>query len=90
MPGIELKPPIPKKKEFIVCLIITIIMLGLSIQNLLIENWLTGIVQLIIALGFVLLLVNNIRQTRAIKNGTCDSGCRATNWIGNLFKKKEH
>ena len=71
------------------CLIITIIMLGFSIQNLLMGNWLTGVVQLIIALGFVLLLVNNIRQTRAMKNGTCDSGCRVTNWIGNLFKKKE-
>ena len=72
------------------CLIIIIIMLGFSIQNLLIENWLTGIVQLIIALGFVLLLVNNIRQTRAMKNGTtCDKGCAVTNWIGNLFKKRE-
>jgi hypothetical protein len=64
-------------------------MLGLSIQNLLIHNWLTGFVQLVIALGFILLLINNIRQTRAMKNGTCDSGCRVTHWIGNLFKKKE-
>jgi len=64
-------------------------MLGFSIQNLLIENWLTGIVQLIIALGFVLLLVNNIRKTRAMRNGkTCDKDCAVTNWIGNLFKKR--
>jgi len=73
------------------CLIVTIILLGLSIQNLMIENYLTGIVQLIIALGFVLLLVNNIRHTRAMKNGTtCDKGCSVTNWIGNLFKKREN
>jgi hypothetical protein len=64
-------------------------MLGFSIQNLLIENWLTGIVQLIIALGFVLLLINNIRHTRAIKNGTCYNGCKITNWFTNIFKKKE-
>ena len=34
------------------CLIVTIIMLVLSIQNLMQHQWLTGIVQLIIALGF--------------------------------------
>ena len=71
------------------CLIITIIMLGFSIQNLLIENWLTGIVQLVIAIGFVLLLINNIRQTRAIRNGTCYNGCKVTNWFKDIFKKKE-
>jgi hypothetical protein len=38
----------------------------------------------------MLLLINNIRQTRTMKNGTtCDKGCAVTNWIGNLFKKKE-
>ena len=71
------------------CLIVTIIMLGFSIQNLLIHNWLTGVVQLIIALGFILLLINNIRHTKAIKNGTCYSGCRVTNWFGNILKKRE-
>ena len=71
------------------CLIITIIMLGFAVQNLLIENWLTGSVQLIIALGFLLLLANNIRHARAMKNGTCDKGCYVTNYIANLFKKKE-
>jgi len=72
------------------CLIVTIIMLGFSIQNLIAHNWLTGVVQLVIALGFVLLLIKNIRQTKAMRNGTCDSGCRVTNWMGNLFKKKDN
>ena len=72
------------------CLIVTIILLGLSIQNLITENWLVGIVQLIISLGFVLLLIKNIRDVRAIKSGvTCDKGCSVANWIGDLFKKKE-
>ncbi len=71
------------------CLIITIVMIGLSIQNLVAQNWLTGSVQLIIALGFLLMLVNNIRKTKAMRSGTCYDGCKVTNWIENLFKKKE-
>jgi len=71
------------------CLIITIIMFGFAIQNLLAENWLTGATQLIIALGFLALLINNIQKTRCERNGTCHSGCSITDWIGNLFKKKE-
>jgi len=51
------------------CLIITIVMLVLAIQNLIIENWSTGLVQLVIALGFLLLLINNIRHTRCRKKG---------------------
>ena len=71
------------------CLIITIIMLGLAISNLMIENWLTGVVQLVIALGFLLLLINNIRRTKAERAGQCYNGCQVTNWLGDLFKKKE-
>jgi len=76
-------------KELIICLIITIILLGFSIQNLIAQNWLTGVTQLIIALGFLLLLINNIRQTRAMKNATCYKGCSVTNWFTDLFKKKQ-
>ena len=73
------------------CLIVTIILLGFSIQNLIAENWLVGSVQLIISLGFVLLLINNIRHAKAMKSGTtCEKGCSVTNWIGDLFKKKEN
>jgi len=70
------------------CLIVTIIMLVLSIQNLMQHQWLVGIVQLIIALGFLLLLIRNIQKARCDRNGGCDNGCMITNWIGNLFKKK--
>ena len=71
------------------CLIITLVMLVLAIQNLMIENWLTGGVQLIIAIAFLLLLINNIQRTRCERNGTCYNGCSLTNWITDLFKKKE-
>jgi len=71
------------------CLIITIIMLVLSVQNLILENWLTGGVQLVIAVAFLLLLINNIQRTRCERNGTCHNGCSVTNWITDIFKKKE-
>ena len=70
------------------CLIITLIMLGLAISNLMAHNWGAGVIQLLIALSFLLLLVNNIRRTRARKMGQCYNGCQVTNWLGNLFKKK--
>ncbi len=69
------------------CLIITLVMLVLAVQNLMIENWLTGGVQLIIAIAFLLLLLNNIQRTRCEKNGTCYNGCSVTNWITDLFTK---
>jgi len=71
------------------CAIITIIMLGLSVQNLIAHNWLTGVSQLVIALGFLLLLINNIYRVKAIKSGACYNGCRVTNWVVNLFRKKD-
>ncbi len=71
------------------CLIITIIMLGLGVSNLMAHNWLTAGIQIIIALGFVLLLINNIRQTKAQRAGQCYNGCQVTNWLGALLKKKE-
>jgi hypothetical protein len=71
------------------CLIITIVMLILSIQNLMQYQWLTGIVQLIIALGFLLLLLRNIQKARCDRNRNCDQGCRITVWIADLFKKRK-
>ena len=72
------------------CLIVTIIMLVLAIQNLMQAQWLTGIVQLIIALGFLVLLIRNIRKARCDKNSGCTDGCLLTDWISKLFKKKEN
>jgi len=70
------------------CLIITIVMFGFAMQNLLTDNYLVGAIQLIISIGFLLLLINNIRRTRCERNGTCYNGCSITNWIKSLFKKR--
>ena len=72
------------------CLIVTIITLVLSIQNLMQQQWLIGIIQLIIALGFLVLLIRNIRKARCDKNGGCTDGCLLTDGISKLFKKKEN
>ena len=68
------------------CLVITIIIFGFAVQNLMIENWLIGVSQLVIALGFLLLLINNIRRMKALKSGRCYNGCRITNFLKNLRK----
>ncbi len=70
------------------CVIITIVIFILAIQNLLIENWLTGIIQLTISIGFLLLLINNIRRRRCERDGTSCNGCLVTNWISSIFKRK--
>ncbi len=72
------------------CLIITIIMLVLFIQNLMQHQWLIGIVQLIIALAFLVLLIRNVRKARCDKNGGCENGCLITDWITKLFKKRKN
>lgn len=69
------------------CFILTIVLFVFAIENLLIENWVTGGVQFIIALGFLLLLISNMRRTHCERNGTCYTGCSVTNWISSLFKK---
>ncbi len=71
------------------CLILTIVMFVLAIQSLLQHQWLAGTVQLIIALGFLALLVRNIIAVRNQKQGCTSSGCSMTDWFTNLFKKKE-
>jgi hypothetical protein len=64
-------------------------MLGLAIQSYMQHQWMAGTVQLIIALGFVLLLIRNIITVRNQKRGCSTTGCSMTDWFTNLFKKKE-
>ncbi|PHS38185.1 MAG: hypothetical protein COB07_09160 [Sulfurovum sp.] len=71
------------------CLIVTIVMLGLAIQSFLQHQWMAGAVQLIIALGFFALLMRNIIAVRNEKQGCSTTGCSMTDWFTNLFKKKE-
>lgn len=71
------------------CLIITIVMLTLAIQSLLSHQWLAGSVQLIIAIGFMILLIRNIGITRCERNSSCDNYCILPKWLTKLFRKKE-
>ena len=71
------------------CLIVTLVMLGLAIQSFIQHQWMAGVVQLIIALGFIVLLIRNILAVRDQKQGCSTSGCGMTDWLTNLFKKRE-
>ncbi len=71
------------------CLIITIIIFVLAIQNLMQEHWIIGGVQLIIALGFFILLLRNIQKVRCERGGSYNNVCMFTNWITKIFPKKD-
>jgi hypothetical protein len=71
------------------CFIVTIVMLGLAIQSFMQHQWMAGVTQLIIALGFLALLIRNVIAVRNQKQGCNTAGCSGTDWISNLFKKKE-
>jgi len=64
-------------------------MLGLAIQSFIQHQWMAGTVQLIIALGFILLLIRNILAVRNQKQGCSTTGCGMTDWFTDLFKKRE-
>ena len=71
------------------CLIVTLIMLVLSVQNLIEAHWIIGGIQLLISLGFLILLLRNIQKARCDRGGHCDSGCMLTGWIAKYFPKKD-
>ncbi|MFT7824535.1 MAG: hypothetical protein ABXS92_07220, partial [Sulfurimonas sp.] len=67
------------------CLIITIVMLVLAIQSLLSHQWLAGSIQLVIATGFMILLIRNIRITRCERNSNGDNFCMLPDRLTKLF-----
>ena len=69
------------------CLIVTLIMFGLAIQNIIQEHWIVGSIQFLIAMGFLLLLLRNIQKTRCDRDGSCNNVCMLTGWIRNIFPK---
>jgi hypothetical protein len=72
------------------CLIITLVMLGVAIQSFIQHQWLAGILQLIIALAFMFLLIRNIMMVRAQKRGCSTTGCGIAGWFTNISKKREN
>ncbi len=71
------------------CLIVTLVMFILAIQNFMQQEYKAGTIQFIIALGFLALLIRNIMAVRHQKQGCSTSGCKMTDWFTHLFKKKE-
>ena len=72
------------------CLIITLIMLGVAIQSFIQQQWMAGALQFIIALGFLGLLIRNIIAVRNQKQGCTTTGCGITDWFARIFKKREN
>lgn len=71
------------------CLIVTLVMFAVAIQSFIQHQWMAGVVQLIIALGFLTLLIRNILAVRNQKQGCTTTGCGITDWFTDLFKKRE-
>jgi len=71
------------------CLIVTFVMLGLSIQHFMHGDYLTGALTLMVALGFTFLLLRNIRLTQCDKNAGCDTICMLPSWFTAFFREKD-
>lgn len=72
------------------CLMATIIMFVLDIQNLMQAHWIVGGVQFIIAFAFFILLLKHIQKTRCNREVSCNNTCMLTAWISKIFPKKDH
>jgi len=70
------------------CLILTIVMFVLAIQNLMQHYWMMGTLQLMLALFFAFLLWRNIQMARCDRNGNCNS-CALPEWVTRIFTKKK-
>ena len=70
------------------CLIVTIVMFVLAVQNLMQGYVMMGALQLLLAFVFLFLLWRNIQMTRCDRNANCNS-CTLPEWLTKLFKKKK-
>ncbi|MEA3456678.1 MAG: hypothetical protein U9R26_09230 [Campylobacterota bacterium] len=70
------------------CFIVTLVMAYFSIANFIAGNITAGVLQGSIALFFLLLLIRNVYVTIQERKGCSVSGCKITESIANLFRKK--
>ena len=70
------------------CLIVTLVMAYFSIANFIAGNITAGVLQWVIALLFLLLLIRNIYVTVQERKGCSVGGCKITESIARLFRKK--
>ena len=76
--------------RFPMCLIVTLVMLGVSIQSFIQHQWMAGVLQFIIALGFMILLIRNILTVSCQKQKCSTTGCSIPDWFTKLFKKRKN
>ena len=72
------------------CFVVACVMFALSIQNFLQHQYMTGGLQLMIALGFTTLLVRNVLAVKNQKKDCTATGCDSMNWFTKLSPKKEN
>lgn len=70
------------------CLIITVIMFILAIQNLMQHYWMIGSLELVLALFFLFMLWRNIQAVQCSKNTNCNN-CSFPDWISKYFTNKK-
>ena len=70
------------------CLIVTIVLIALSIQNLLDGAYMMGAFEALVASGFTYMLWSNIVFVMKNKGQCATSGCGISDVIGNFLKKK--
>ncbi len=71
------------------CFIVTLVMAYFSIANFIAGNITAGLLQGVIALLFLLLLIRNVYVTIQERKGCSVSGCKITESIANLFRRKK-
>lgn len=72
------------------CFIVTLVMAYFAIANFIAGNITAGLLQGVIALLFLLLLIRNVYVTIQERKGCSVGGCKITEKIANLFRKKTH
>ena len=76
-------------QESPMCLIVVLVMAYFSISNFIAGNITAGLLQGVIALLFLLLLIRNVYVTIQEQKGCSVGGCKITESIAKLFRKKE-
>jgi len=75
-------------QEESMCLIVMLVMAYFSIANFIAGNITAGVFQGVIAILFLLLLIRNVYITIQERKGCSVSGCKITESIASLFRKK--
>ncbi len=70
------------------CFIVTLVMAYFSIANFIAGNITAGLLQGVIALLFLLLLIRNVYVTVQERKGCSVGGCKITESIAKIFRKK--